>query len=378
MLISPSVGPATLGLVSPRIVIPHWSTELPTEELDLILTHESEHVRTRDPLLLAAGLLGVVACPWNPVVWWQIRRLKGAIEVDCDRRVLRRGVAADQYGQLLVRLGMRGTTAPFALPTIGGPISQLERRLKIMLKSRQGGSLTAAIAAMAAGVMLVAGACTTDAPVGANMAVQNQSPAAEAARPEVVPIWIDRSGQVHVNGTVQPVEDLSEAVGPLYTPETVVSLEAHVAAPYSVVAAVQEELQQAGLVRIVFVRAETDRARPAASDPDRLSESGLAAVLPELDDLIDIREVAARNPTNILFLDVRPNGTVAVRRGADPAVNVVQPPEVEALWRAEVAANPSLIALVETHPEAEYRHMYGVLDALQRANATRFSLQVAD
>jgi biopolymer transport protein ExbD len=52
--------------------------------------------------------------------------------------------------------------------------------------------------------------------------------------------------------------------------------------------------------------------------------------------------------------------------------------EVEGLWRQEVATNPNLIAAVKTHPDAPYRFMMDVLDALHSANAERISLQILE
>jgi biopolymer transport protein ExbD len=43
-----------------------------------------------------------------------------------------------------------------------------------------------------------------------------------------------------------------------------------------------------------------------------------------------------------------------------------------------VASNPNLIAAVKTHPDAPYRMMVEVLDALKLANAERISLQILE
>src|SRR5690606_7272715 len=64
--VSADLGPATVGLLRPRVVVPRWITELPPAELELILRHEGEHVRSRDTLILAFGILAVAAVPWNP------------------------------------------------------------------------------------------------------------------------------------------------------------------------------------------------------------------------------------------------------------------------------------------------------------------------
>src|SRR5690606_5851167 len=149
----------------PSIVLPRWAMVLPIPELEMVLRHEEEHVRFRDPLLLAASLVAVAACPWNPLVWWQMRRLRDAVEAACDRRVLRGGVLPHQYGELLVRLGSYRHLEVPLLPTISGSISQLERRLNLMNSLQRRISLPGALATMGASLLLFTVACTTEAPV---------------------------------------------------------------------------------------------------------------------------------------------------------------------------------------------------------------------
>src|SRR5579862_4008975 len=83
-------GPAAIGILRMRIVIPAWVRTLDEQSRSLVLLHETEHATARDPLLLAAATLALVATPWNAVLWWQVRRLRLAIEMDCDQRVLKR------------------------------------------------------------------------------------------------------------------------------------------------------------------------------------------------------------------------------------------------------------------------------------------------
>jgi biopolymer transport protein ExbD len=56
----------------------------------------------------------------------------------------------------------------------------------------------------------------------------------------------------------------------------------------------------------------------------------------------------------------------------------MRPAEIEGLWRQEVAANPNLIAAVKTDPDAPYKDMIAVVDALHMAKADRISLQVLE
>lgn len=101
-------------------------------------------------------------------------------------------------------------------------------------------------------------------------------------------------------------------------------------------------------------------------------DKGLSLVLPEPG------EEAQVSQKNILHLIIEPNGTVRVKRGESQQEQVMRPAEIEGLWRQEVAQNPNIIAAVKTHPDAPYRMMIEVLDALKTANAERISLQILE
>src|SRR3990172_12735291 len=69
-------------------------------------------------------------------------------------------------------------------------------------------------------------------------------------------------------------------------------------------------------------------------------DKGLAVVLPE-----ESVEVAV-SQKNILHLIIRADGIVDVKRGEQQQVQQMRAPEIQGLWRQEVAANPNLIAAV--------------------------------
>jgi biopolymer transport protein ExbD len=98
-------------------------------------------------------------------------------------------------------------------------------------------------------------------------------------------------------------------------------------------------------------------------------EKGLRLLLP-VEDTIDVR------PENILFLMVRPDGLIDVRRGESPRIQRVRHTDISGIWRLELADNPKLIAAVKTYPDAAYRYMIDVLDQLKAAGAERISLQM--
>ena len=101
-------------------------------------------------------------------------------------------------------------------------------------------------------------------------------------------------------------------------------------------------------------------------------DKGLAIVLPEQGEEQEVSQ------KNILHIIINPTGTVTIRRGESQQEQSVRPSDVEAIWRQDVAQNESLIAAVKTHPDAPYRFMIDVLDALQTAGSERISLQVLE
>ncbi|HEX8209241.1 MAG TPA: M56 family metallopeptidase [Longimicrobium sp.] len=130
--VAPRVGPAVLGVRTPEVVVPRWLLEATPEEQRLVVLHEREHIRARDPLLLAAGCLAAALVPWNPAAWWMLRRLRTAVELDCDARVLRHGVRPAAYGTLLIDMAGRGPGLTLGAPALAGTPSSLERRIRAM------------------------------------------------------------------------------------------------------------------------------------------------------------------------------------------------------------------------------------------------------
>ena len=101
-------------------------------------------------------------------------------------------------------------------------------------------------------------------------------------------------------------------------------------------------------------------------------DKGLAIVLPEEGEDVAVSQ------KNIIHLIVQPNGFVEVKRGESLQTQQMRAAEIEGVWRQEIASNPNLIAAVKTHPDAPYRYMVDVLDALHSANAERISLQILE
>ena len=135
--VAPHAGPAVIGLFRPEVVVPHWMLEYGADDSNLVVMHETEHQRARDPLLLAAMWTLVALIPWHPGAWFCLARTRLAIELDCDARVVRRGASLRTYAQLLLNQARVRLGAPAQLwlgaTSLLEPSSHLERRLNAMI-----------------------------------------------------------------------------------------------------------------------------------------------------------------------------------------------------------------------------------------------------
>jgi TonB-dependent SusC/RagA subfamily outer membrane receptor len=168
---------------APRIVVPRWLLTRPVTERALVLAHEQAHLAARDPFLLVAGAVGTVLLPWNPVSWALLARLRLAIEVDCDQRVLRLGAPTGHYGRLLIDLAAAAPRLPLSAPAFSYHTTHLERRLRTMTTPapRHRGARASALAAIA--TLALVTACESQLPTAAE--VERMDVAALEARTAV-------------------------------------------------------------------------------------------------------------------------------------------------------------------------------------------------
>jgi beta-lactamase regulating signal transducer with metallopeptidase domain len=167
--VAPDSGPAVLGLLRAEIVVPRSLLERSVEEQRLILAHEREHLRARDHLLLAGAWVVAIAFPWHPAIWALIDRLRLAIELDCDARVLRAGASAKSYGALLIDVAAHhGGIRIGALALADGP-SHLERRILAMNAPRKRHAVAYGALLCGVGTLLVLAACEAKVPTEAEI-----------------------------------------------------------------------------------------------------------------------------------------------------------------------------------------------------------------
>src|SRR3954468_627315 len=117
---------------------------LDAPHLALVLRHEEEHRAARDPYLLFASAIAVALMPWNLALWLQAKRLRLAIEMDCDARVLRAHPSPERYGLLMLTIAQRRSIAPLMFaPMLSEPATNLERRILAMRNRKKVARLTA-------------------------------------------------------------------------------------------------------------------------------------------------------------------------------------------------------------------------------------------
>jgi TonB family protein len=154
VLVTESTGPAVFGTRRARVLVPRWLLELDAPLRELVLRHEQEHCRARDPQLTLTVAVALVLMPWNAGVWWIAQRLRLAVELDCDARVLRGAHDTERYSKLLLFIAQRQSRVRLA-PMLAESNSHLGRRIVAMNSHRPHNPRTriAALAIVAAGAI---------------------------------------------------------------------------------------------------------------------------------------------------------------------------------------------------------------------------------
>ena len=116
--------------------------------------HERSHLGAYDTQLLTIAVCLLACMPWNPMLWWQLRRLRLAIEIDCDARVLSLGYPVARYSETLIAAGER-QSAGYVMTMAGyGSKSFLEQRIHNMLRKKTRHASVSALALACLGVCL--------------------------------------------------------------------------------------------------------------------------------------------------------------------------------------------------------------------------------
>ena len=106
-------GPAVVGLISPRIVLP-IDDRYTAQERELIRAHERAHVARKDPRAAALAALFQCLCWFNPCVHVAAYLVRLDQELACDAAVMmRRPNARALYAKTLLKTQLAATSLPF-------------------------------------------------------------------------------------------------------------------------------------------------------------------------------------------------------------------------------------------------------------------------
>jgi hypothetical protein len=155
-----------VGVAEPVIVLPTWALAMEESQLALILRHEEEHRQAGDGQLVWAAQLALAVMPWNVALWWQMARLRAAVELDCDARVLR-GVDVRTYGSLLLdvlRPRTRGSIRLLGAIPFAEHARLLERRLVVMARPIRRATRWPTVTVISTGVVAIVAACAAPRP----------------------------------------------------------------------------------------------------------------------------------------------------------------------------------------------------------------------
>jgi len=177
--ISEDAGPAIVGLLRPHIVVPRWLLQCPADIQELVIAHEQSHLEAHDARLVTIALGLLVCMPWNLPLWWQLRRLRLAIEIDCDARVLRRGYDVSRYGETLIAVGERQSATIAMVAAMSEPRSSLDQRIRNMLRKETKHAHATAVAFACLGTVFAVGAAGISPP-------NNEDAGKSASQPSAV------------------------------------------------------------------------------------------------------------------------------------------------------------------------------------------------
>jgi beta-lactamase regulating signal transducer with metallopeptidase domain len=130
-------GPAVVGFISPRIVMPAEADGYAAEELELIRAHERTHVARKDPRAIALLTLAQCLCWFNPMIHVAARLLRLDQELACDAAVmLRRPKSRALYASTLLKTQLAATPLPLGCYWPARGRHPLEVRVALLAQTR--------------------------------------------------------------------------------------------------------------------------------------------------------------------------------------------------------------------------------------------------
>ena len=130
-------GPFTFGWYAPRIVLPADCLAWSISRRRAVLIHELAHSKRRDLLWQLLANIATVVWWFQPLIWWNRRKLRQESERACDAAVLEAGVRPSEYANELLgivrRFASGGLCSPASTAMAQG--GDLQGRLRAILSS---------------------------------------------------------------------------------------------------------------------------------------------------------------------------------------------------------------------------------------------------
>jgi beta-lactamase regulating signal transducer with metallopeptidase domain len=131
-------GPAVVGVVNPRIVLPaDFEQRYTPAERDLVLAHERAHIEAFDAQINAIAALAQCLNWFNPLFHIARTALRVDQELACDARVMARHAGAKRaYAEAMLKTQLAGYAAPLGCqwPPIGA--QPLKERITMLARPR--------------------------------------------------------------------------------------------------------------------------------------------------------------------------------------------------------------------------------------------------
>jgi bla regulator protein blaR1 len=149
--------PVTVGFLRPTIILPENWRSWSESQLAVVLAHEREHVRRRDPLVQWLALLNRAVFWFHPAAWWLERELSALAEESCDAAVLAQGHDPEIYAETLMHMaravmdsGARVNVAGAAMPGV-----RLAQRIRQIVDAAPSARISIARAACVVAISVV-------------------------------------------------------------------------------------------------------------------------------------------------------------------------------------------------------------------------------
>ena len=194
---------------------------------------------------------------------------------------------------------------------------------------------------------------------------------------------VDAEGILRMDGEVQEISTLAEALEPIATNETVVKVQVHPGTTYRAVSDITDQVRMVGLLRVIFAQEAVEEVYPFVLPSYPQPEQGEPAPPGGFVREINEETLRSRAPSvpawNLLNLTVLPEGVVRVRRADDPGgAQLMTTQQITQMLATQHAANPNTIAVLLAGAETPYRFVYEVLGAIQESPVNRYSIQVEE